>query len=934
MEVIVVQAFRADGVDCAVGDKVDIDPSLARLLVNAGSARYAFADLGRAGASYYTMSDFSDLARAAKEVVKGDRAVLSVSKDIVLESPISRFETSRGLIDLNGHTVQGGNIDRDWKAITATFDPDPDDFNGYKRYDFARPWLRNGRLLGPGLGDISTWAAKKINEGRGNAALFFSGILNSVANRTIRPTMEFLFIGGWNHGIDGRTGYFLGKTARSVIYECDAAIRQRRGLDAGELCIFEGLIQRCRLGYYLEDSSSEWHHIGSLDYVIQGARLAPGASGWARLTFSPATHVESRGGESTSDPNWYVSNGTGSDARCIDPVYDSYFDASGNAGSAFFFNPGSSVDNNTNGVLNPPNTDPTWEYDHLIHLRDKNCWAVLDNMSPQSLAGRWHVLKRGPGQLKTSIAAPAFPSLLTLPARKSDHPDDNLVASPQIANLAADVWTISHDGKEITDRLVGHNLTLTRDTAVQPGGQGDGTIGAIAVGIDPSTVIYDVCEAIAPITGNSCVLMEPWPAASGNYIATFSSGATRTVALVNGSTAASWGGGGVVADARFDVKSAGSVTADGAYRLMFRDANTFVVQRPTYEQIGVGTVGVPFSGGGLSFLVTAGATPFAAYDAVTITVAGGAATASGGSVTFTAALAAATAASLASAWNRTSGTYDIRFSDGSCRRVNFTNGSTAAAWTGAVTATASALIHGIPLKSNACVKATKSAQTSLTFTAAVANAAAASLTAAWTGSTGTYAVTFSDGSVRSATLTNGSAAVTWTGGNVTASANATIRNDAKFSLILDIDKDRLFTAEILTYLSSTDGPTGPVALAYRFGKKGMSKIFSLTGTGDEGAVRSGHSQIVPSFGAPDNGAAGGFDLGFSRSAVDIRSVTLDASAGNLDRWVPYRLAIGNASVSAGEMRVPAWADQVQIIGIMDNAGSGSLRLAFPGAYAW
>tara|TARA_B100001105_G_scaffold220389_2_gene187716 strand:- start:649 stop:3474 length:2826 start_codon:yes stop_codon:yes gene_type:complete len=918
----------------AAGNPWTVEDGVADELVNRQVADREFS-VDERPMSVYGVSDWGDLWRAVSQIAQGDRALLRFDKDIVLESPLpDDVETSRGVLDLNWHSLIGGNIDRDWKAIRATFNPDPADFNGYKRYDFARPWLMNGRILGPGLGDISTWAAKKINEGKGNSAVYFDGILDPVANRTIRPTMKHVIISGWNHCIDGRKGFFLGRFDRCIAYDSDVAVRQRRGIDAGELCIFEGLIQRVRLGYLLEDSSSEWHHIGSMDYVIQGARLAPGTNGWARLTFSPATHEESRGGENGDDPGWYVSNGTGSDARCIDPIFDSFFDVAGNAGSGIFFNTGASLDNNTNGVLNPPNTDPTWEYDHMIHLREKNTWAVLDSVSPQSLAGKWHVLKRGPGVLKTNIVAPAFPSNLTLPARKSDHPNDCLAVSPQIANLSADLWTITHDGKEITDRHTGLNLLLERDTAIQPGGQGDGTIGAISVGVDPGTILYDVCEAIAPIAGNSCVLKDPWPAATGTYTATFSSGATRSVTLTLNSTAASWSGGGVVADARFDVKSAGTTAADGAYRLVFRDATTFVLQRPNYEQIGVGTVGTQFNGGGLSFLVTAGATPFASYDSVTITVASGAATASGAGVTFAAALTAAASGTLVSAWSRTTGTYDIKFSDGSFRRVSFTNGSTAATWTGAVTATASATIHGIPLKANACLKVTKTAQTALTFTAAIAAASSATLAAAWAGATGVYAVTFSDSSVRSATLTNGSTAVTWTGGNVTATANATIRNDAKFSMVVDIDKGKLFTAEVLTYLSSSDGPTGPVAIAYRFVKKGVPKVVALTSSASDGSLRAGHSQVVPSFGAPDTGASGGFDLGFSRSAADVRSVTLDASAGNLDKWVPYRLTIGNASSATGEMVVPEWADAVQIIGVMDNAGSGALRLSWVQPFAW
>ena len=58
---------------------------------------------------------------------------------------------------------------------------------------------------------------------------------------------------------------------------------------------------------------------------------------------------------------------------------------------------------------------------------------------------------------------------------------------------------------------------------------------------------------------------------------------------------------------------------------------------------------------------------------------------------------------------------------------------------------------------------------SLTFTGALSGATSGTLTAAFTGPTGTYSLVFSDGSYRSSTLTNGSTSVSWTGA-VTATA--------------------------------------------------------------------------------------------------------------------------------------------------------------------
>lgn len=65
-------------------------------------------------------------------------------------------------------------------------------------------------------------------------------------------------------------------------------------------------------------------------------------------------------------------------------------------------------------------------------------------------------------------------------------------------------------------------------------------------------------------------------------------------------------------------------------------------------------------------------------------------TGDGRAIAFTAALTAATSGTLTSAWNGTTGSYVLIFSDFSTRTATLTNGSTSVSWTGAVTATAAA----------------------------------------------------------------------------------------------------------------------------------------------------------------------------------------------------------------------------------------------------
>jgi hypothetical protein len=62
----------------------------------------------------------------------------------------------------------------------------------------------------------------------------------------------------------------------------------------------------------------------------------------------------------------------------------------------------------------------------------------------------------------------------------------------------------------------------------------------------------------------------------------------------------------------------------GVYTVEFEDATHFIVSGPSGQEIGHGTTGIAFSGGGLSFTISAGATAFNPGDSFTITVAPGA----------------------------------------------------------------------------------------------------------------------------------------------------------------------------------------------------------------------------------------------------------------------------------------------------------------------
>jgi hypothetical protein len=118
-----------------------------------------------------------------------------------------------------------------------------------------------------------------------------------------------------------------------------------------------------------------------------------------------------------------------------------------------------------------------------------------------------------------------------------------------------------------------------------------------------------------------------------------------------------------------------------------------------------------------------------------------------------------TSATLSVVWPFATGSYTVTFSDGSTRSCTLTNGATTCTWAGSgITATSNGAVAG-----------------SLKFTASLTAAQSGTLSVNWTGTTGTSWVTFSDGSRRLCTLTNGAATCTWTGA-VTATQFATVEN--------------------------------------------------------------------------------------------------------------------------------------------------------------
>ena len=111
--------------------------------------------------------------------------------------------------------------------------------------------------------------------------------------------------------------------------------------------------------------------------------------------------------------------------------------------------------------------------------------------------------------------------------------------------------------------------------------------------------------------------------ATGNNLA---AGAILDISL-SGASGAAAADAGNTGDGTVGAITVGADAMRGNYRLVFIDpaanAGDFAVEDPAGRNVGNGTVGSAFSGGGLSFTVSDGAVDFAVGDAFTITVSGG-----------------------------------------------------------------------------------------------------------------------------------------------------------------------------------------------------------------------------------------------------------------------------------------------------------------------
>jgi hypothetical protein len=171
---------------------------------------------------------------------------------------------------------------------------------------------------------------------------------------------------------------------------------------------------------------------------------------------------------------------------------------------------------------------------------------------------------------------------------------------------------------------------------------GNGTFGAITPVTVPTqigvySVLFTAATAFtvtapsgATATGSTGVAFSALGigftiTAGGTAFAAGDTFAITTTAIVGKPTAAAVAGGTNVGNGTSSaVTTNGYAPTLGVYTVEFDDATHFIVSAPNGQEIGHGTTGVAFSGGGLNFTITAGGTAFLPGDSFTVIVSAGA----------------------------------------------------------------------------------------------------------------------------------------------------------------------------------------------------------------------------------------------------------------------------------------------------------------------
>lgn len=189
-----------------------------------------------------------------------------------------------------------------------------------------------------------------------------------------------------------------------------------------------------------------------------------------------------------------------------------------------------------------------------------------------------------------------------------------------------------------------------------------------------------------------------------------------------------------------------------------------------------------------------------------------------------------------------------------------------------VPATATELTQLVPTQGVYTVNGTVVANSTLTFTyrwtadwtltGALVAATSANFTAVWGGTTGSYSVIFSDGSVKTTTLTNGSAAFSWTGA-VTATSAAKVQLATTATLQLNTNN----ISHVMRYYET---PTGAGGAGSEQQASNTVTPTSSTGGGG-GTIEAGHRWLVSIPATGPNGPANWADYQAQRALFPVTS---------------------------------------------------------------
>lgn len=634
------------------------------------------APLGGAAALNYNTSKIDSIIRTQQDF---QRAVtyldqhpvggyFDMDKDFVLESPV-QVNTAKVGINGNGAKLQAGNITGNYAAITLKYNHP--DYNGYKRYNFAPFVIRDLTLIGPGH-LWQTQAVPDVAAGLGNSGICLDGDVGAPQNRAVRPSLQNLTLFGWDRAYDLKNVAFLGMWLNPIVYDSGLAYHQRSANDSGECCrIFGGLTQRARLGWLLEDDTSEFFVYGmSIDYGIQAAVIRPNSS-WGAMAFH-GCHTEIRGHERTGDPGYYAAKGKGNDTRCLIPSRDRMFDIAGN-GSTIRYMDGI-FDLNGSGDVAPP-----WDIGALVAVHHRNSSFIMRDTVRSSLQNINNVFAIGPGNVEVSGGQVLFPSDLSFPSRISQAHHLNKLSNPAFASAAGlDMWTIRRDTAEITDRFTGANASFQRQsngsfqrvTTIAP------ALTLSAVGTGSRTVVSNGEETFHQgMVGKNFVV--------GSGVGSITSvdnprQLTINVTAAFASTDISANTAVVRSTASLEVTKVGAAgtVSEIACFVPVTPGQQITVHGYYYVPATGGMTGVPSISYRWCGLSNPRNSPFTGLVPVI----------------FSSAIAGEATKPLATAWQGPTGAYDLVFSDGSVKTTTLTKGSTTVAWTGNVTATVLAFV--------------------------------------------------------------------------------------------------------------------------------------------------------------------------------------------------------------------------------------------------